>query len=248
MSCTGSTRRRWPSRSSRRPTARWATWGRRSPSSWRGRCARRRASSRRKSPARFGAVPTASPASKPHRTAISTSFSIGRHSCWQRLGVHRAARDASAAAAARRSSSIPPSTRTRRRTSATSATPRSATRWSACSASAARRSRCRTTSTTPACRSPTWSSASASSRALDLAGVQRIADSTRFDYYCWDLYAQVTEWYGQDKERLTRARRHAARHRARRQSRRGHCAISSPTASCAATCGRWRASTSTTTC
>ena len=36
----------------------------------------------------------------------------------------------------------------------------------------------------------------------DLAGVQQIADTTRFDYYCWDLYAQVTEWYEGDKERL----------------------------------------------
>jgi arginyl-tRNA synthetase len=26
--------------------------------------------------------------------------------------------------------------------------------------------------------------------------------STRFDYYCWDLYARVTEWYAEDKERL----------------------------------------------
>ena len=32
--------------------------------------------------------------------------------------------------------------------------------------------------------------------------VRRIADSTRFDYYCWDLYARVTEWYGEDKARL----------------------------------------------
>ena len=24
----------------------------------------------------------------------------------------------------------------------------------------------------------------------------------RFDYYCWDLYARVTEWYEADKERL----------------------------------------------
>ena len=32
--------------------------------------------------------------------------------------------------------------------------------------------------------------------------IRRIADSTRFDYYCWDLYARVTEWYGEDKERL----------------------------------------------
>jgi arginyl-tRNA synthetase len=33
-------------------------------------------------------------------------------------------------------------------------------------------------------------------------GVRRIADSTRFDYYCWDLYSRVTEWYEQDKSRL----------------------------------------------
>src|SRR5688572_15488797 len=32
--------------------------------------------------------------------------------------------------------------------------------------------------------------------------IRQIADSTRFDYYCWDLYARVTEWYGDDKERL----------------------------------------------
>jgi arginyl-tRNA synthetase len=37
---------------------------------------------------------------------------------------------------------------------------------------------------------------------LDLAGVQKIADTTRFDYYCWELYARVTEWYEGDKERL----------------------------------------------
>jgi arginyl-tRNA synthetase len=36
----------------------------------------------------------------------------------------------------------------------------------------------------------------------DLDAVRQIADSTRFDYYCWDLYAKVTEWYEQDKERL----------------------------------------------
>jgi arginyl-tRNA synthetase len=32
--------------------------------------------------------------------------------------------------------------------------------------------------------------------------VRAIAASQRFDYYCWDLYARVTEWYEQDKERL----------------------------------------------
>ena len=32
--------------------------------------------------------------------------------------------------------------------------------------------------------------------------IRDIADTTRFDYYCWDLYARVTEWYGEDKARL----------------------------------------------
>jgi arginyl-tRNA synthetase len=32
--------------------------------------------------------------------------------------------------------------------------------------------------------------------------VRAVADSARFDYYCWDLYAKVTEWYEGDKERL----------------------------------------------
>jgi arginyl-tRNA synthetase len=32
--------------------------------------------------------------------------------------------------------------------------------------------------------------------------VRAIADSTRFDYYCWDLYSRVTEWYGGDRARL----------------------------------------------
>ncbi len=35
-----------------------------------------------------------------------------------------------------------------------------------------------------------------------LADVKVLADSTRFDYYCWDLYARVTEWYEEDKTRL----------------------------------------------
>jgi arginyl-tRNA synthetase len=37
---------------------------------------------------------------------------------------------------------------------------------------------------------------------LSLDEVRRIADSTRFDYYCWDLYSRVTEWYEGDKSRL----------------------------------------------
>jgi arginyl-tRNA synthetase len=32
--------------------------------------------------------------------------------------------------------------------------------------------------------------------------IRHTADTTRFDYYCWDLYARVTEWYQEDKERL----------------------------------------------
>src|SRR5258706_3799892 len=37
----------------------------------------------------------------------------------------------------------------------------------------------------------------------DLNAVRSIADSTRFDYYCWDLYARVTRWYDEDQDRLT---------------------------------------------
>ncbi|MQA28945.1 MAG: arginine--tRNA ligase [Luteitalea sp.] len=37
---------------------------------------------------------------------------------------------------------------------------------------------------------------------LSLTDVQRIADSTRFDYYCWDLYSRVTEWYDGNATRL----------------------------------------------
>ncbi len=36
-----------------------------------------------------------------------------------------------------------------------------------------------------------------------LDDVRKIAESSRFDYYCWDLYARVTEWYDEDKARLT---------------------------------------------
>ena len=37
---------------------------------------------------------------------------------------------------------------------------------------------------------------------LDFNAVKALAESSRFDYYCWDLYARVTEWYEQDKDRL----------------------------------------------
>ena len=35
-----------------------------------------------------------------------------------------------------------------------------------------------------------------------LEDIRAIADATRFDFYCWDLYARVTEWYEEDKDRL----------------------------------------------
>ena len=35
-----------------------------------------------------------------------------------------------------------------------------------------------------------------------LEDVRALADSTRFDYYCWDLYARVTAWYEADSDRL----------------------------------------------
>jgi arginyl-tRNA synthetase len=37
-------------------------------------------------------------------------------------------------------------------------------------------------------------------RTLD--DVREIADTTRFDYFCWDLYSRVTEWYEGDRARL----------------------------------------------
>ena len=35
-----------------------------------------------------------------------------------------------------------------------------------------------------------------------LDDIRAIADSTRLDFYCWDLYARVTRWYEEDEERL----------------------------------------------
>lgn len=37
-------------------------------------------------------------------------------------------------------------------------------------------------------------------RALD--DVRRLADAPRFDFYCWDLYARVTDWYAGDPGRV----------------------------------------------
>jgi arginyl-tRNA synthetase len=35
-----------------------------------------------------------------------------------------------------------------------------------------------------------------------LEDVRKIADAGKFDYYCWDLYARVTEWYAGDPGRM----------------------------------------------
>jgi arginyl-tRNA synthetase len=37
---------------------------------------------------------------------------------------------------------------------------------------------------------------------MSLDAVEHVADTTRFDYYCWDLYSRVTEWYEGDNRRL----------------------------------------------
>ncbi|MGH9543833.1 MAG: arginine--tRNA ligase [Terriglobales bacterium] len=34
------------------------------------------------------------------------------------------------------------------------------------------------------------------------AEIEQLARQPRFDYYCWDLYAQVSQWYSQDKQNL----------------------------------------------
>jgi arginyl-tRNA synthetase len=35
-----------------------------------------------------------------------------------------------------------------------------------------------------------------------LSDIRAIADTTRFDYYCWDLYSRVTQWYDGQPDRL----------------------------------------------
>jgi arginyl-tRNA synthetase len=35
-----------------------------------------------------------------------------------------------------------------------------------------------------------------------LDDIRTMADTTRFDYFCWDLYSRVTDWYEGDKDRL----------------------------------------------
>ena len=207
--------RRLPS--SPRPTASSATWARRSPSSWRAGCARRRAPSPRKSPPprrRCAGVRQVVAAPNGY-----LNFFLDR-SAFLRERLGRAPAAAPAPATARPSSSTRPSTRTRRPTSATCATPRSATRSCARCASAAPASRCRTTSTTPACRSPTSWSASASSnrKSLDEIRADRRHDALRLL-----LLGPLRAGHRVVRRRQGAAghpRRDAARHRARRQRQR----------------------------
>lgn len=35
-----------------------------------------------------------------------------------------------------------------------------------------------------------------------LSEIRTLIQQPRFDYYCWDLYARVSQWYGEDKEHL----------------------------------------------
>jgi arginyl-tRNA synthetase len=37
---------------------------------------------------------------------------------------------------------------------------------------------------------------------LSRAQIEELARQPRFDYYCWDLYARVSQWYEQDKQNL----------------------------------------------
>ena len=37
---------------------------------------------------------------------------------------------------------------------------------------------------------------------LDDKAINRLLETSRFDYYCWDLYAKVTRWYEGDQARL----------------------------------------------
>ena len=67
-----------------------------------------------------------------------------------------------------------------------------------------------------------------------------IADTTRFDYYCWDLYAKVTEWYDGDKARLAIRAAVAARSRTRRQRHRGDGRVHRRSHRARASARRWR--------
>ena len=81
-----------------------------------------------------------------------------------------------------------------------------------------------------------------------LAEVRALAAAPRFDYYCWDLYAKVGDFYAADP-----ANKQAAGARPSTRSRRAGTPPpswprSSPPRSWSATSRPWSASTSGTTC
>ena len=65
--------------------------------------------------------------------------------------------------------------------------------------------------------------------------IRAIADSTRFDYYCWDLYARVTEWYERRQGAAAGPRRRRCTTSSTAATRTPRSPRSSPTASSAAT-------------
>ena len=54
------------------------------------------------------------------------------------------------------------------------------------------------------------------------AEIEALTRQPRFDYYCWDLYARVSQWYEADKQNKQVAPADAARHRRRGQRNRRH--------------------------
>ena len=196
-----------------RPAARSAISGPASRSSWRGASAKRLAPSHRNWPARSGRSRASRAWKRRQRLPQLLSRSRAQFALAHAGSARpRARRRPRARQDHRRAHGHQPEQGRAHRTSAQRRAGRHAGARAA--VSRPRRSRCRTTSTTPACRSPTSSSASGSSKARALADVRAIADPTRFDYYCWDLYARVTEWYEGDKAAPRDSHRHAARHRA----------------------------------
>ena len=192
-------RHRRPARD-RRPTAPWATSGRRWPSSWPARCARRpraiaqelAGGTRRRSTAcsRVDAAAQRLPQRLPRSAGVPAR------------PARRRRRRPAPTAPTRPSSSTRPSTRTRPRTSATCATPASATPWCGRCASAAAPVEVQNYIDDTGVQVADVVVGFRHLEGLDLDDVRGIADTTRFDYYCWDLYARVTEWYEADPARL----------------------------------------------
>ena len=55
------------------------------------------------------------------------------------------------------------------------------------------------------------------------AEIEALTRQPRFDYYCWDLYAQVSRWYEQDKQEAESRRPRAGVTRARGRWKRDSC-------------------------